>query len=170
MAVLNGPPTCPTLAHGSSLGTVPRTRKVVITPILHPLDTPGLHPVRAMILPLLDVAASSKIYGALHRIALEVPDGGIWLQDSSLYHATLYHASSHSVRTCVAPPCMVHDRRCMIGHTKTHTHPTRVQVPVPASFEEVEREASSIRGVSATLCPIYAVLDRIIVTSSGMAA
>lgn len=56
-------------------------------------------PVRALILPLRDAVVASRITAAMHSLLLPVlPAGGVWLQDDSLYHATLYHASSHAVR------------------------------------------------------------------------
>ncbi len=71
-----------------------RSNRMLITPILHPLDVP----VRAMILPLRDNVAAGKIRDAVRKFLLPVlPEGSIWMQDDTLYHATLYHASSHVV-------------------------------------------------------------------------
>ena len=44
-----------------------------------------------------------------------------------------------------------------------------LQTPVPANALEVEAEARAIRGVAGVSCPIRAVLDRIIITTSGTA-
>lgn len=72
-----------------------RSNHMLIMPILHPLEVP----VRAMILPLRDNVAAGKIRDAVRQFLLPVlPEGSIWLQDNALYHATLYHASSHVVR------------------------------------------------------------------------
>ena len=77
-----------------------RSGSVRVAPILHPLEVP----VRAMILPLLDRTASSKVRDAVKQLLLPVlPEGAVWLQDDKLYHSTLYHASSHVVRACA--PC-----------------------------------------------------------------
>jgi hypothetical protein len=51
-----------------------------------------------MILPLRDRVAAAKVREAVRRLLLPaLPEGAIWLQDEDLYHATLYHASSHVV-------------------------------------------------------------------------
>jgi len=112
----------------------PGTSTVTITPVLHPLGVP----VRAMILPILDAAVSEKIREAVDtHLVPALPDGSLWLQDDHLYHATLYHASSHAK-------------------------------PVPASSSDVEAEYTAIQGVTASSCPIEGVLDRFIVTKSGV--
>jgi len=59
------------------------------------------------------------------------------MQDDHLYHATIYHASSH-----------VH--------------------PLPATAGEVEVEERAIKNVAATLCPVEAILERVVLTSSGV--
>ncbi|GAX78176.1 hypothetical protein CEUSTIGMA_g5618.t1 [Chlamydomonas eustigma] len=110
------------------------TSGVTITPVLKPLDIP----VRAMILPLLDYEVSGRIKASVEKLLLPVlPIGAVWMQDSKLYHATLYHASSHAI-------------------------------PVQATPNEVEEEARAIRGVAGSSCPIKGVLDRIIITTSGV--
>lgn len=72
-----------------------RTGSTHIVPILHPLSTP----VRAMILPLVDSVAASKVRDAVVSMLVPVlPADSVWLQDHRIYHATVYHASSHTVR------------------------------------------------------------------------
>ncbi|EFJ51029.1 hypothetical protein VOLCADRAFT_88255 [Volvox carteri f. nagariensis] len=111
-----------------------RSNRILITPILHPLEVP----VRAMILPLRDNVAAGKIRDAVRQFLLPVlPEGSIWLQDDALYHATLYHASSHVK-------------------------------PIHASAEVVAEEERSIRAVCGSTCPINAVLDRVVITSTGV--
>ncbi|KAL4274476.1 hypothetical protein HN51_057272 [Arachis hypogaea] len=40
--------------------------------------------------------------------------------------------------------------------------------PVPATKEEIEAEASSVQAVARTLCPLKIVLDRVVLTSTGV--
>lgn len=63
--------------------------------ILHPLDKA----VRAVIMPLLDTSAAVLLKEALlnHLIPI-LPTDGIWLQDETMLHTTLFHASSFTVR------------------------------------------------------------------------
>eukprot|EP00983_Pelagomonas_calceolata_P084210 1156316-Pelagomonas_calceolata.AAC.3 len=68
-----------------------------------------------------------------------MPMQNLLLQDDQLYHATVFHASSH-----------LH--------------------PVLATPEDVDAEARAIASVASTSCPIEAVLERIILTSSGVAS
>ncbi|KAF5829141.1 hypothetical protein DUNSADRAFT_16501 [Dunaliella salina] len=110
----------------------PSTLRIV--PVLHELDVP----VRAMILPIRDASVAAQILETVQKLVLPaLPEGAIWLQDNRLYHATVFHASSH-----------LH--------------------PVPASPEDVDAEARAISGVASTSCPIEAVLERLVVTSSGV--
>eukprot|EP00884_Botryococcus_braunii_P018259 jgi/Botrbrau1/5116/Bobra.0128s0024.1 len=63
-----------------------------IVPVFHRLQVP----VRAAVMPLLDKEASNAIFSAVQRYIVPLVDAtGIWLQNSSLYHSTLYHASTH---------------------------------------------------------------------------
>ncbi|KAG2445661.1 hypothetical protein HXX76_000270 [Chlamydomonas incerta] len=111
-----------------------RSDKMLITPVLHALAVP----VRAMILPLRDHVAASKIRAAVQQLLMPVlPEGSIWLQDDELYHATLYHASSHAK-------------------------------PIHASAEVIAEEERAIKRVTGSTCPISAVLDRVVVTTTGV--
>ncbi|XP_057449264.1 uncharacterized protein LOC130740330 isoform X6 [Lotus japonicus] len=47
-------------------------------------------------------------------------------------------------------------------------HASHHIVPVPASKEEIEVEASSVKAVAAMLCPLKIVLDRVVLTSTGV--
>ncbi|XP_027360485.1 uncharacterized protein LOC113868782 isoform X2 [Abrus precatorius] len=47
-------------------------------------------------------------------------------------------------------------------------HASHHIVPVPATKEEIEAEASSVEAVAATLCPLKIVLDRVVLTSTGV--
>ncbi|KAH1126662.1 hypothetical protein AAZX31_06G183700 [Glycine max] len=47
-------------------------------------------------------------------------------------------------------------------------HASHHIVPVPATKEEIEAEASSVEAVVATLCPLKIVLDRVVLTSTGV--
>ncbi|KXZ47400.1 hypothetical protein GPECTOR_35g838 [Gonium pectorale] len=124
-----------------------RSNRVLIMPILHPLEVP----VRAMILPLRDRVAAGKIRDAVRELLLPVlPEGGIWLQDDALYHATLYHASSHVV-----------GRLWWVGRR-------RCEKPIRARPEVIAEEEQSIRAVCDATCPINAVLERLVVTTTGV--
>jgi len=68
---------------------------VMVIPKLKPLPVP----VRAVVLPLLDQEAASEIHeAAAGQLTAVLGEGSIWWQDASLYHATVYHASTHGVR------------------------------------------------------------------------
>ncbi|TKY73394.1 hypothetical protein E2542_SST02146 [Spatholobus suberectus] len=47
-------------------------------------------------------------------------------------------------------------------------HASHHIVPVPATEEEIKAEASSVEAVAATLCPLKIVLDRVVLTSTGV--
>ncbi|XP_058788361.1 uncharacterized protein LOC131662563 [Vicia villosa] len=47
-------------------------------------------------------------------------------------------------------------------------HASHHIVPVPATNEEIEAEASSVETVAARLCPLNIVLDRVVLTSTGV--
>lgn len=47
-------------------------------------------------------------------------------------------------------------------------HASHHIVPVPASKEEIEAEANAVKGVAETLCPMKIVLDRAVLTSTGV--
>ncbi len=65
-----------------------------VTPILTLLDVP----VRAIVAPFLDRHASRLLSEAVRRAVLPLePAGGVWFQDSDMYHATVWHASHHQV-------------------------------------------------------------------------
>lgn len=79
-----------------------RSGQLLISPLLHGLEVP----VRAMVLPLRDSVAAGRIRDAMRALLLPaVAAGSIWLQDDALYHATLYHASSHAVGIAVGACC-----------------------------------------------------------------
>ena len=65
-----------------------------VTPILTLLDVP----VRAVVAPFLDQHASRLLSEAVQRVVLPLePAGGVWFQNSGMYHATVWHASHHQV-------------------------------------------------------------------------
>ncbi|PNY01853.1 hypothetical protein L195_g025156, partial [Trifolium pratense] len=47
-------------------------------------------------------------------------------------------------------------------------HASHHIVPVPATKEEIEAEASSVQTVAARICPLNIVLDRVVLTSTGV--
>ena len=55
-------------------------------------------PVRAIVAPFLDQHASRLLSDAVRRAVLPLePAGGVWFQNSGMYHATVWHASHHQV-------------------------------------------------------------------------
>ncbi len=65
--------------------------------------------MRATILPLLDSRAAWHISQQVTKLLLPaVPEGGVWLQDAQLLHATVFHASSHMVRALRGRPAGRH--------------------------------------------------------------
>lgn len=56
-------------------------------------------PVRATVLPLLQTAPALVMHdAAAAALAPLIDSAGIWWQDPGLFHATLWHASTHGVR------------------------------------------------------------------------
>ncbi|XP_019429479.1 PREDICTED: uncharacterized protein LOC109337062 isoform X2 [Lupinus angustifolius] len=47
-------------------------------------------------------------------------------------------------------------------------HASHHIVPVPATKGEIEAEASSVQAIAGTLCPLKIVLDRVVLTSTGV--
>ncbi|KAK9807272.1 hypothetical protein WJX73_006182 [Symbiochloris irregularis] len=69
--------------------------------VLHPLNIP----VRAIVMPLLDPAPASALKDALHSHVLPIMGAdAIWVQDETMFHTTLFHASSfqHAVPASAA--------------------------------------------------------------------
>jgi hypothetical protein len=66
-----------------------------LEPILHPLQTP----VRAVVLPVLQLSLARSLHKAViqHLVPL-FPPNTLWLQTPELLHSTIYHASTHVVR------------------------------------------------------------------------
>jgi hypothetical protein len=63
-----------------------------VKPVLQRLDVP----VRAIIAPFSDGAMAGRVVAAVrrHLLPLMAP-AGVWLQNDSMYHSTLWHASHH---------------------------------------------------------------------------
>jgi hypothetical protein len=71
-----------------------------IKPVLRRLDVP----VRAIVAPFPDRAMAGRVVAALQRHLLPVmAPAGVWLQDDSMYHTTLWHASHHQASRAPAP-------------------------------------------------------------------
>ena len=72
-----------------------RERDGRVEPALQPLQVP----VRAVVLHVGDLAAARTLSSTVERhLSPLAQDAGLWLQDPSKYHATLFHASAHEVR------------------------------------------------------------------------
>jgi len=60
---------------------------------LHKLEVP----VRAIVAPFSNPATAAALAGAVAaHLVPALPPGALWLQDSSLYHSTIWHASRHT--------------------------------------------------------------------------
>ncbi|GBG00104.1 hypothetical protein Rsub_12845 [Raphidocelis subcapitata] len=122
----------------------PQTRPGSAEPLVAPRLRPLAVPVRAVVLPLLDRRASNEVHeAAAARLAEILGAGSVWWQDPGLFHATLYHASTHGVR-CGAI------------------------APVPADAAAVEAEAAAVARVAQSTCPVRAVLERVAATAGGV--
>jgi hypothetical protein len=140
-----------------------------------------------MVLPLTDKDAAAGIRRVVDRELRRLYSGdSIWAQDHRIYHATVYHASSHTVgrrrrqrpgaarlqlRAAPGPATGAPVRRCAraaaAGARVTAAPLPLPQMPVKASRQQVDKEESIIRAVASQFCPIEAVLDRVVATSSG---
>lgn len=62
------------------------------------MHTPLSVPVRAVVIPVSDPHASALLHNAARRHLLPIlPPEGVWLQNSALFHSTVFHASTHTV-------------------------------------------------------------------------
>ncbi|BDA45523.1 hypothetical protein COCOBI_07-3100 [Coccomyxa sp. Obi] len=69
-----------------------RERDGRVEPALQPLQVP----VRAVVLHVGEAAAARTLSATVERhLSPLAQDAGLWLQDPSKYHATLFHASAH---------------------------------------------------------------------------
>lgn len=104
---------------------------------LKPVLTALAVPVRAIVMPLTDAQAASKLAAAVQQhLAPLVPANGMWPQDRNLFHSTIFHASTHLD-------------------------------PVPAGAGEVAAEAAAIAEVGRRACPLHVVLERVVATAGG---
>lgn len=97
-------------------------------------------PVRAIVAPLLDLQTTKRIKEAVHSTLLSSST----FPPGSLFlqDDQLYHTALY--------------------HASSHMNPVR------ATSAEVEEEAVAVASLAARTCPIQAILDRIILTSSGV--
>lgn len=72
-----------------------------VKPVLQHLDVP----VRAIVAPFSDGVMAGRVVAAVrrHLLPLMAP-AGVWLQNNSMYHSTLWHASHHQVSRHPAAP------------------------------------------------------------------
>jgi hypothetical protein len=72
-----------------------------VKPVLQRLDVP----VRAIVAPFSDGVMAGKVVAAIHRHLLPLmAPAGVWLQNDSMYHSTLWHASHHQASRHPAAP------------------------------------------------------------------
>ncbi|WIA31868.1 hypothetical protein OEZ86_002733 [Tetradesmus obliquus] len=107
-------------------------------PRIMPVLHPLQVPVRAVVLPLLDHEAVMQLHAAVRHALQQV------VADDSVWYQddTSMHATLY--------------------HASTHGH------PVPAAPDAVRQEIAAVRGVAGRSCPVRAVLDRVVVTSTGV--
>lgn len=111
-----------------------RTGQPAIVPVLRALDVP----VRAIVAPLLSPEAAGSVSAAVRRhLGGLVVGKSVWYQNSSVFHATVFHASSH-LR------------------------------PIPAGLAEVTQEQAAVSQLAKQSCPVKAVLERFVLTSTGV--
>ncbi|KAL8529603.1 hypothetical protein ACS0TY_006873 [Phlomoides rotata] len=103
-----------------------------VTPVFRAADPP----IRANVLHL-STQFSVPIWDTVKNIFLPYFGEAIWLQNSSVYHFSMFHASHHIT-------------------------------PVPATESEIEAEARAVKAVSDSICPLHIVLDRVVLTSTGV--
>lgn len=56
----------------------------------------------------------------------------------------------------------------MIGAGRQSRLPPLLQDPIQANQEQVQAEAAAVAGVAGSSCPVQAVLDRLVITSTGV--
>jgi len=88
-----------------------------------------------------------------------------------MYHANISNASLHSMPVEVSHT----DFSLPLPHTQDHRlyhatlyHASSHSMPVEASPDEVAQETRSIRSVTSRHCPIQGVLERIVITNTGV--
>lgn len=115
-------------------GAGPGEPPALVRPRLRRLDVP----VRAVVLPMLDLGAAAEIQeAAAGKLLALLDESAVWWQDPGVYHATIYHASTH-------------------------------RVPVPATAEEVAEEAAAVARVAVATCPMRVALERVVATAGGV--
>ncbi|XP_059641437.1 uncharacterized protein LOC132283507 isoform X2 [Cornus florida] len=106
-----------------------------------PILKAAIPPVRANVL-YMSTEHSVPISEVVRGIFLPYFEKVSWFQNSTLYHFSMFHASHHIA-------------------------------PVPATEQEllscqIEAEANAVKTVVDALCPIKIVLDRVVLTSTGV--
>eukprot|EP00892_Ulva_mutabilis_P010295 jgi/Ulvmu1/7638/UM038_0065.1 len=80
------------ITQGLSMSDIFQVKKGQVVPQLLALQVP----VRAIVAPVTDPVASHRLSDVFMKyIASLVPSSGVWPQNSNLYHATVWHASTH---------------------------------------------------------------------------
>lgn len=93
----------------------------------------------------------------------------IWFQNSSLYHFSMFHASHH-----LSPvPATQDEVKCLLGAIYVFLRMFLFTYDVildfePCLFPQIEAEAAAVRAVAEGLCPLKIVLDRVVLTSTGV--
>lgn len=108
------------------------------------------------------VFSSSGFY-FLGILFLHVYQLAIWFQNSSLYHFSMFHASHHIVPVPATKEEVYFNCGCLL-FTLTFFWPNSWK-----SFShQIEAEASSVEAVARTFCPLTIILDRVVLTSTGV--
>jgi hypothetical protein len=110
--VYNGPAAGAVATQGLQQSSLFSFEGAAVKPVLQRLDVP----VRAIVAPFSDGVMAGKVVAAVrrHLLPLMAP-AGVWLQNDSMYHSTLWHASHHQACKHTAPyPCPT------ISHVQTY--------------------------------------------------
>lgn len=84
-----------------------------------------------------------------------------------MYHFSMYHASHHIVPV---PATDAEVSKCLMCPPLLLSHiilKMYGKIPLPPVLQ-IEAEANAVRAVAETVCPLNIVLDRVVLTSTGV--
>ncbi|KFM24839.1 Translation initiation factor IF-3 [Auxenochlorella protothecoides] len=83
----------PAGTQGHALGELFRTQGGTLVPVLMRLEVP----VRALVAPIGDEVVARRLLAAVQaHVQPLLAENGLWMQDPRVYHATIFHASTHA--------------------------------------------------------------------------
>jgi hypothetical protein len=80
-----------------------------------------------------------------------------------MYHFSLFHASHHLEPIVATDDEVKHTLRLISFSTGVNFF-----TEIFMCFLEIEAEVEAVKGVSKTVCPLKIVLDRVVLTSTGV--